>query len=760
MQSPRHTGFLEQLRGYGIRFRAGICDYSREKPRTVEREYAGEPDPGAATSPEPDPGIPSRMELEEAGLSLSSNWRPGPDDGRIGLDLSFTVAPGTHAHSSLFFDIEFTGWSESTYVLFPGAAYNGNRFESRRIPYSPKLEDPADIGVNMDPIVSDIPRLNNRAGPSQMHFPAGVFALPAAGFWFPEKELGCLVRFDPLSSLGIRGIILEEDAGKKTGRLRIQAPVVRTPYRYRIADNRFPSDDEPADMTAGCEDHLSIGITLFPARTVQTVFDRLFRERETICGKYGLRPIYPFSEVFRRVEEKYNRDNWVGKHGYYSVGMRENFLQDWQIGWTGGMIATYPLLAMGSALSRERVKTHFDWLFSGGISPSGFFWDSGEKGTIWYGGDIRRPHTVNWHLVRKSGDGLYYILRQFLLMENKGIPVNPEWRSQTRGVADAFCRLWQSYGQLGQFVHNRTGEMIVGGSASGGIVPAALALAAWYLGDHSYMDTAAEIGDHYYARFVSRGLTTGGPGDALQCPDSESAYGLLESFVRLYEGTGEPVWLERAGEMARQFSSWVYGWDFPFPPGTVSGDLGNSTRGSVMANVQNVHPSPGICTCSGLALFRLAHYTGEDAYARLLREIACQIPQNLSHPDRPVPGLKEGWISERINTSDWLEGVGAIMEGSTWSEVSAMLSFTELPSVYLDQQRGKLWVFDHLHAFLEGSGRVLRIENPTRYAALARVYIAEEIPGREVIPEVIPENFLVDIPPRTIGPGESINIPY
>ncbi len=101
------------------------------------------------------------------------------------------------------------------------------------------------------------------------------------------------------------------------------------------------------------------------------------------------------------------------EHGYYSVGPRTNFLQDWQIGWTGGMISTYPLLFAGGEQTRRNVLRNFDWLFPDGISPSGFFWDAGANGTEWIGGDIRKPHTGNWHLIRKSGDAVFFIVKQF-----------------------------------------------------------------------------------------------------------------------------------------------------------------------------------------------------------------------------------------------------------------------------------------------------------------------------------------------------------
>ena len=39
-------------------------------------------------------------------------------------------------------------------------------------------------------------------------------------------------------------------------------------------------------------------------------------------------------------------------------------------------------------------------------------------------------------------------------------------------------------------------------------------------------------------RDVQAGVTVGGPGEILKCPDSESAFAMLESFIVLYEVTG------------------------------------------------------------------------------------------------------------------------------------------------------------------------------------------------------------------------------
>jgi hypothetical protein len=275
----------------------------------------------------------------------------------------------------------------------------------------------------------------------------------------------------------------------------------------------------------------------FEAPDAQALFDKFAEIRKPRSAAKICK--LPFSACFELQERKFNRDNFVQEHGYYSVGLRQNFLQDWQIGWTGGMISTYPLLFAGDEQTRANVVRNFDWLFPAGISPSGFFWDSGANGTEWFGGDIRKPHTANWHLIRKSADAVYFIIKQFMLMEKMDIPVKPSWSEGTRRVCDALVKLWRDNHQFGQFVDSLTGEIRVGGSTSAAIAPAALVLAAEYFGHSDYAEVAVESGEFFYNHFTRVGLSSGGPGDALQNPDSESWFALIESYVALHGATGD-----------------------------------------------------------------------------------------------------------------------------------------------------------------------------------------------------------------------------
>lgn len=323
-------------------------------------------------------------------------------------------------------------------------------------------------------------------------------------------------------------------------------------------------------------------------------------------------------------------------------------------------------------------------------------------------------------------------------MEKKGIVVKSSWKDGTRGVAEAFVGLWDKEGQFGQFVDNITGEVIVGGSTSGAIVPAAMVLASQYFGNKHYLEVAEASAQKMYDHYVSKGITCGGPGDALQNPDSESAYAMLESFMLLYEATRNRQWLTYAEEMATQFSTWVMGYDYRFPQESLFGKLDMHTTGAVFANTQNKHGSPGICTHSGVALLRLYRATGNLQYLDLLKEIAFNLPQYMSHPNRPVGGMDPGWINERVSTTDWFEGIGEIFPGSTWAETSLMLTYVEIPGVYVDLSRKIVYAFDHIHATLKTCNEkqaVVELENPTSYPAEIKLFTdnhqSKELPMNE-----------------------------
>jgi hypothetical protein len=725
---------------------------------------------GAATVPGEETG-PAPALLAFRGVRWRIEFRsarvPGEEEA-VDLEIRFHCLDGQVSAASVAVDLEFGDWSAGNYVLLPSSAYNGNRFLSRRIPYSPKLHFTQDIGPEVPIIISDVPRLEIGDGPSRIQETGANLAVPAAGFHAAGSRRGVLVLAARDKLDGGCGMDVMESRDRASATISITSPLVRELHSYRICDMRSPSMDQPADFKAGDEVCVALRVYAFAAPSLQDLFDEFARVRKAmVAAPEGLRKdslpprAMPFSACFEVQEEKFNRENFVPEHGYFSVGPRTNFLQDWQIGWTGGMISTYPLLFAGCGRTRDNVVRNFDWLFPDGISPSGFFWDCGANGDQWIGGDIRKPHTGNWHLIRKSGDAVYYILKQFALFGRLEMPVKPAWRGGVRLVCDALVSLWEMNGQFGQFVDAQNGKIHVGGSSSGAIIPAALVLAADYFQQPGYLDIAVRSGEKYFREFTEKGITCGGPGDALQNPDSESGYALIESYMYLYEATGERAWLERAAAAARQFSTWVVGYDFDFPASSTFGAAGIRSTGAVYANTQNKHAAPGICTFSGLALFKLFRATGDRFHLDLLRDIARHLPQYLSHPLQPLGTASPGHMCERVNLGDWEgpERIGETLNMTTWAETSLMLTTVEIPGIYVAPERGLAVAFDNIGmGILRASPGeiVVQLSNPA--AAPARVRVFEE--NRATQASALPENYLFGCRTIEIAPGASQTVKF
>lgn len=689
----------------------------------------------------------------------NSKWRiiaQGSKTDQTHRKLLFRCVSGYCNQAAVTVQLNFGRWASSNYVLLPGAAYGGNRFLARKIPYSPKLYFVQDVGIDKPLIITDVPRLNISGGVSRIQERSGSMSVPCIGFHDAEQKRGFLLFTKQCNALGDFGLGIEENRDRDHATISITSPVVRELHNYRICDNDFASSDQPRDFRAGDEVEISFSIHEFLAPKLQDFFDGFAALRKKCFPRAEPKPALPFSASFELQERKFNRVNFVKKHGYYSVGPRQNFLQDWQIGWTGGMISTYPLLFAGDSLTRKNVISNFDWLFPDGIAPSGFFWDSGERGTRWIGGDIRKPHTANWHLVRKSGDGVFYIIKQLLLMEKLGIVVKSTWRNGVRRVCDALVKLWRQNRQLGQFVDSLSGEIRVGGSTSGAIVPAALVMAADYFDHEEYLTVAQALGEKYYREFTLKGLSCGGPGDALQNPDSESWYSLIESYVSLYEATKKKMWLMRAAETSRQFSTWVVAYDYQFPPQSTFGRAGICTTGSVYANTQNKHSAPGLCTFSGLGLFRLFRATGDRFHLGLLRDIAFGLPQYLPHPLKPLGSAKPGWMCERVNMTDWEgpERIGETLKMTTWAETSLMLTTVEIPGFYIQPDISLLVAFDNIAVELvadNASEISVRLKNPTPANAKVKIFSETSREARKPLPE----NYLFGCRTEDLKPGES-----
>ncbi len=339
-------------------------------------------------------------------------------------------------------------------------------------------------------------------------------------------------------------------------------------------------------------------------------------------------------------------------------------------------MSTFPFLMEDEGAARQQALSTLSFIVNRLQKENGWYVPMYAEGKCY--GDAFSEEGNSVLLVRKDGDLLYFMLKQLIYLREREIQVGG-LKESVKAQADAFVRFVKKNGEVGQFLDMDREILLQGKTASGAIVPAALALAYEVYGDEEYLRTAQALGEGYLENCLRRGVLNGGPGEICQAPDSESAFALLESYVQLYETTGKERWLLAAKKAFRLAVTWVMSYDFQFPKESTAGKLSAHTRGTVFANAQNKHSAPGICTLSGNSMLKLYRFTGEEIYLEWMRRISHAIPQFVSLNDRPVDTLSgkpllTGYINERIQTSDWEENhtVGEFLYGSNWPEVSML----------------------------------------------------------------------------------------
>ena len=635
---------------------------------------------------------------------------------------TFELTKGTARQAGVAVVFSFNDWSTDNYVIMPAALYNGNRFDVLPYPYNPLFKR-KDYDLDKPVTITDVPRLNKYKGESEAEFTTGDLSTPAIGVFFPSLGKGMWILTEQGSGFGNHGLTIRENAARTKAEFSIVSPAVRE-KGYRITAVQPESDDKSVDWNRGDQVTIRFKAFTFDAESPGDLNDFFLKIRKSIYHQERIDQL-PFSKAFELIENKYNSENWVAAPGYYAVGDRSAWCMDWQLGWTGGCIATLPLSINGKPFSQKRSFINYNLVITRAQSQSGLFYTC-SNGKEWVSDCSLTPHPDSLTLLRKNADALYYIYKYCLIEQsaNRGWVMPREWQQPLERLADKFVSLWDRYGQFGQFLNIETGRIVVGGTNSASSAIGGLALAYQLRKKTDYLRVARAAARYYFNRFIKQGISCGGPGEVLQNPDSESTFAMLESLVVLYEVTREKEWLEYAEMTAGLFSTWVVSYDYVFPDSSVFGKLGMKTTGSVWANTQNKHSAPGICTYSGDCLFKLYRATGNEYYLELIRDIAHNIMQYISRDDRQIANQKPGWVNERVNLSDW-EGkdrVGEIFYGSTWPDASVLLTVMDIPGIYIEPGKRKVTVFDHVRAGYSGDNKI-RVTNPTKFDASVRVFI-------------------------------------
>lgn len=661
----------------------------------------------------------------------------GPEkDTDIRFDESETRFTAKTASEDAAYRVDFRMELKSgdSYIMLPACAYDGNRFEAVARHYPPMFTE-EELGADVPVRITQVPRLAP-SGDSFMDVTTGDMSVPCVCV-LDRRRSEAFMLFTQQGAHGLNHGVTVEQSGNEL-LIRLRAPAKRRlVYRWyegvpSLREN--PEADAPLKVSAGEETVIVHRVFTFPCRSVTDLFRAFFdRRRELYHGEEHAS--LPFSAFGDMAVKEHDESHFVEDEGYYALAAQDGRdtspYSKWQAGWVGGGMSSLVMLCEGSELSRRRAVRTLEFA-SRRQSRAGWYYGVAGDGKILHDCFGHFGDKYSMLMVRKHADLTFFMFKHLEALRRMGEEVPGEILSSAVRAADALVTLWRKNGQLGQFINAETGEILVGGSTSGAMAPAALCAAASFTGDEKYASCAAEIGRYYYETATKMGVTTGGPGEILQCPDSESAAALTESFMALYEADGDPFWLTCAEDAAHQLSGWVVPYDYAFPPQSRFAKMGVRTAGSVWANVQNKHSAPGLCTVSPASLMKLFRATGDERYLELMRSIAHFMPQCASYPGRPIitmgnTPLKPGEMCERVNMSDWegTNNVGdSIFGASSWPEVSLMLTWLEIPGVYVVPSKGIVCVSDHVSASLEEGALVIR--NTTRFPARVKVMAETE----------------------------------
>ncbi len=653
-------------------------------------------------------------------------------EGTIAAELTFSVRRSGPSQDSTGFALafDFHNWDTENYLMIPSSVYDSNRNRLVNRPYAQGLDRNDLYKKDLPQTTTPVPQLSpNQGDVSRLEVLTGNAATPAICILDKKNNHGFIL----LAEQGIskngeildNGLIFEESPDRTQASLVVSFPGVREKKPEFIGFSTSP--DRGTTWNTGDTCTVRVQIYSFPARNIPALLDQFMNIRKNLTGPNSPRNLIPQSEVLRIMTGLIDSRFYKGQQ--YQFYCPEN--AEWiSFGWIGGLMNTFPMLALGDQEHRNKVKSTFAFGLGLGQGKSGYFYGALNKDGKPFGreGYDEKPEIV---LTRKNADVLYWIVKQFMLLKQQGHAgeINPEWERRIRNLADAFVKTWKQEHQWGNFLNNSTGDIAVYNTSSGVMAIAGLTLAARYFNEPTYLTTAKEAAEYYNGLFENTGMTTGACADILQNADSETAIALATAFMTLHEASGDAIWLERCRNAAHLAATWTVSYDYVLPPQTPLARHGAKLAGAVWASTQNKHSAPGFCTQSADALFRLYRHSGDERYAELLRDVLH------AHAEGIQPN---GRISERLTYCD-ADSRGS-WEGYTgWNETNGAMMALEIPGIYVSTDSERFYCFDHIQASVKsrsGDKAVLEISNPTAFDANVSIFAESEAEAGKSLPPI------------------------
>ncbi|MEG1543405.1 MAG: hypothetical protein RR382_02610 [Tannerellaceae bacterium] len=659
-------------------------------------------------------------------INVDSNWAVSQEQTTTDSGKTYTfhfTAKQDMKEAGIAVAFDRYGWTSDNYVMIPSSVYNGNRQRIVNREYASGLDktdyNRRELALTSNPIPQLSPEFGRK---SRLEVNISNTATPAMAILERAKQNGILL----LTDQGINwdnqvldhALIVEESLDRSIASFIISAPGVRERKPEFIGFSKSP--DRGIQVKKGDEIVIRVTEVTFFCQDVPELLSHFMKYRKVHTNGEVPRNLMPMSEVFARMVRNIDDRYYKGEQWEYYCPENANWMS---YGWIGGLMNTYPMLALGDSEHRQKVKNTFDFALSRAKGESGYYYDvlAADGKPMKRDAAAQNPGIG---LTRRNSDILYWMVKQFMLLKQQGKTneIDPAWEADVCKLADAFMNTWKKEGTWGNYVYVESGDVAVYNTTSGAMTVAGLVLSSIYYNNPEYLETACQAALDYYADFALLGFTSGGCGDILQNADSETAVALMTSLMTLYEATDQEQYLKQAGDLANLCATWTVSFPYRMPENTPLAKLGANLTGAVWASTQNKHGAPGFCTQSGDALFKLYRATGETLYAELLRDVIH------AHAEGVQPN---GKITERLTYCD-ADSRGSRGDGGQtgWNELNGALMSLEIPGIYVRIGAKPLfYVFDHLEAHIVSQTNkqlLLEITNPTAYNAEVTIFAENE----------------------------------
>lgn len=587
-----------------------------------------------------------------------------------------SVAPGLKVELSL--EAEALGWS---YVLSLESDFE------TQVRLRVELEDSTDL-FHLIPCI--IHGDNNCAQVRPLEYPLLTSERPGDPDCSPFWEFRADRSSHPVSMLccadGAVGVSVDPYTEDAEGRLIRNGVFAELPNAFGVSLGYTNDPLTYINHMFGPEDKWDYGPSTYDRAKVMCTRGRIHVERgegrlaahEIIRSIYGeLRDLpQPQKNVREATEgllDALLNVNWSDELQGYTNGSckvpDEPELKPWrplvEIGWTGGGVVAYPLLAAQQTLGLP------ESIFDGGKGPmrimDQIFDGYNPNSGLLY--DVIQPWSDLWpesrvsgwwsgfHLVEEchsaytNGSAVFYLFKMLELMRERSLDTDPKWLQVGMQVLDTVIELQREDGAYGYTFSQHEKKVLDWEGFAGCWFAAACPLAYRQTQEPRYLDSARKALD-YYAGFVKDLNCWGTPMDTYKAVDEEGNLAFVRAARLMHEITGEAEYLKLLQHGADYECLWRYGFKAKpeYPPLDTCG--WNSCGGSV-TSISNPHVHPmGLLVTSDLEY--LAKQTGDSYYQQRADDGVNWLMATMElYPDTMGYG-RYGVLSERTCPSDGL----------------------------------------------------------------------------------------------------------